>query len=221
MFNKRKKNNSADDSPFLRKGDKLVVLGDKRTCFKVMRECSDRQKELLDTSTLVFSHGSQIFSHYFIKDLPEDRSDPEWKNKAIFFWNSNEPFPGKSLPPHFSNMEQRFFQFTNPQKSGDIQLHSGIVAPWFDQPGGGRKYFCREKAYDLTIEELLQKHIIECMEFVDINELTLEIVTDRSKYYFLSSPPLEFVDAWPALGGKMIPVSLAWELGFLLIARRI
>jgi hypothetical protein len=216
MFGKTKKNNNGEASAFLRKGDKIFVLDDGRTCFKIIRKCSQKQKDWLDVSTLSFVHDAQVFSHYFVKDLPEKRNDPEWKNLAVFFWDFTEPFPKKSLPPHFSKIKQRLFRFV---KTDGIILSGGTVAPWFGQPGGGKKYYCQEKNYELTIEEMLEENIIECLEFVDIKELTSETAINREQYYFLSQTPLEFIDAWPALGGKVIPVSLAWELGLFSIVR--
>lgn len=221
MFWKKKESPPDKEKMQLEKGDMILTFDlDSKTAFKLVRKCTPEQKEQLDVSSLCFVTGRSVFMHYSDDDPVEKRGDPEWENRSIFFWDINETFPKKSLPPYFEQFLVRIFQFPNIEL-GNVHLICGETAPWFGQPGGGYKYYCEENGEKLTIEELRQRQLVEYLEFVELNSTNLEILREREHYFFLASKTLDFIDGLPAINGKVIPISAAYEIGLFTIVRRL
>ena len=157
--------------------------------------------------------------HYGQDGLAEKRGDPEWENQAVFFWDAKETFPRKSLPPNFDLFPKHYFSFTRTDL-GEISLHSGQAAPWFGEPGGGTKYYCEKNGEMLPIGELHRAGLIEYMEIVDFSLITQQMLLDRDHYYFLAADALEFIEGWPAVGGKVVPISIICTVGLCSLIRR-
>jgi hypothetical protein len=216
LFGKKKKRSQRIT---LEKGEKIVSLGDPRIVYKLLFELSDEHKEMLDNSTLWFERGKKIFMHYHREGLPEDRASREWQEQAIFFWDSDEEFPRKSLPPVFETFRKCYFTFKSADL-GDVKIFAATAAPWFDQPGGGTKYSCELENQRLTIDEMLSAGLIEYLNFVQPNEITPKMLKNRERYYFLAADSLDFIDGWPALEGKVLPIHLVYQIGFCTLAER-
>jgi hypothetical protein len=188
--------------------DAVIIALDDAHFLKKHREISDALREALDKSTLVFAV-ADAFMHYMQDGLKEDMNDEGYKNQAVYFWEAKELFPKKSLPPHFEDFPKKYFRTID-----ECEVACGEVAPWFGQPGGGTKYFFAKDDAMMTIAEAEASNIIEYFSFVDLTEDNADILTDRENCYFLNDgKSLDFIEGWPAAGGKHIPLSVAYECG--------
>ena len=221
MFWKKKTTQGKNDpaTHVLPKGEKIVAIDDHHV-YTIANIITEEQRQWLDASTLWFEQGKAVFMHYYQEGLLEKRNDPEWENQAIFFWYANEQFPKKSLPPFFESFTKHYFTFIKTDL-GDISLIDGQVIPWFDQPGGGRKHYCEKGGHKLTIAELFQMNLIEFLEIVEPPKITFQMLQDRDNFYFLAPDSLDFIEGWPAINGKIFPVSLVYEVGLCKLVRRI
>lgn len=202
----------------LNKGDKFISTGDNLGC-KIIRDLTNEQKEAIEKSTILL-RASQLYTHYWTKNLVcKDRNDQEWRNMVMFFWKAEEPFPKKSLPPHFEKIETKYFIFQG--DTSEITLQVGKAMPWFGMPGEGDKHVCLINNEEVTIPELYEKGIIEYLEFVELTNENLAILTNKEEYFFLIDERLTpFRNGNFYLKDKPIPISIAYSIGGIHIIKK-
>lgn len=202
---------------FFEKGTKIISLGENLN-FKVVKTFSQEQKEELNTSTIPILM-TQLYMHYWSEGLVcEDPDDQGWKNQAVFFWNAEEPFPKKSLPPDFETFGVRYFVFVK----YDVLIKGGQVMPWFGMPGLGVKLFCELDNQQITISELSKMGMIEYVESVELTSDNLAILTDGEQYFYLADEKVAQVrDDTFLLHGKYLPIDVAYSIGGLNIVRKV
>ena len=195
----------------LQKGDTFISTGDNYG-FKIIRPLTEEQKERIDKSTILLRTG-QLYMHYWTDNLVcTDRNHPEWQNKVMFFWKSEEPFPKKSLPPGFETFKNKHFLFTGDTSKFSLQV--GQAMPWFGMPGLGEKHVCEMNGQKITIPELNKLGLVEYVEQVELANNNLNILTDRKNYFFLIDDRITpFQNGSFYLKGKPIPIDLAYSIG--------
>ena len=125
----------------------------------MIRKLTEEQREKIDKSTIQLMP-TQLYMHFWNDNLVcEDPNDQEWQNKVMFFWKAEEPFPKKSLPPHFESFKVKNFVFTG--DTSNISLQVGKAMPWFGMPGNGDKHVCEMNGQKVTIPELNKIGIVE------------------------------------------------------------
>lgn len=70
-----------------------------------------------------------------------------------FLGNVGDPYPNRSLAPHSENATYHRYKVMD-----EMEVTTGEIAPWFDQPGGGTqiiKYKPNGKPY--TVKELINE----------------------------------------------------------------
>ena len=218
-----KKNNpiqeKKSDIKTTKEGDVFVSVGDNRG-YKIIRQLSDIQKEKIDKSTIQLM-ASQLYMHYWTDNLICDNpNDQEWQNKVMFFWKAEEPFPKKSLPPHFENFKVKHFVFKG--NSSDVSILVGEAMPWFGMPGQGEKHVCERNGQKISIPELYELNVVQYVEFVELGETNLEILTDRENYLFLIDNRITpFRNGNFYLNDKPIPIDVAYSIGGIHIVKRV
>jgi RHS repeat-associated protein len=71
---------------------------------------------------------------------------------GTFVSPDNTPFPQRSLPPNSESRPYRRCEILKP-----IDVEMGIVAPWFDQPGGGIQYKLPKSITELISEGYIRE----------------------------------------------------------------
>lgn len=213
IFGKKKLNHNSETNKNneLNVGD-TIISTDLNSGYKIIRSLNEEQKESIEKSTLLLRTG-QLFMHYQDNNLEShDRNDPEWQNQMIFFWKAEEPFPKKSLPPHFEKFDKKYFLF-----QGDISalsLKVGEAIPWFGQPGLGEKHVCELHGESVTIPELHQQKLVEYVEKVDLTNTNLALLSDKEHYFFLIDDRITpFYNGSFYLEGKPVSISTAYSIG--------
>ncbi|MDD4604629.1 MAG: glycohydrolase toxin TNT-related protein [Bacteroidales bacterium] len=170
-------------------------------------------KSKIESSTLkLMTH--DLFMHYWSENLIENKSNPEWKNQAIFFFRYKEPFEKQSLPPHFRELQQKTFIVNGLPES--VSVSSGQVMPWFGMPGGGTKYFFQFNDKEIQIKELINKGSLSYVEIVKLSDSNSNILTDRENYFFLmDTSMIQFVKGKFFNNNMEISFSDAVEIGGL------
>jgi hypothetical protein len=203
----------------LQKGDTFISAGD-NIGFKIIRPLTDEQKEKIDKSTILLRTG-QLYMHYWTDNLVcNDRNDPEWQNKVMFFWKAEEPFPKKSLPPEFETFKTRHFLFSG--DTSKISLQVGQAMPWFGMPGLGEKHGCEMNGQNVTIPELYDLGLVEYIEQVELTADNSDILTKRDDYFFLIDDRITpFQNGSFYLKEKPIPIDLAYSIGGIHIIKKV
>ena len=202
----------------LEKGDTFISTGDNYG-YKIIRPLTEAQKDAVDKSTILLRTG-QLYMHYWTDNLiSNDRNDPEWQNKVVFFWKSEELFPKKSLPPEFETFKNKFFLFSGDTSKFSLQV--GQAMPWFGMPGLGEKHVCEISFQKVTIPELNKLGLIEYVEQVELTKENLNILTDRDNYFFLIDERItHFQNGNFYLNDKPISIDLAYSIGGIHIIKK-
>ena len=214
----KKESKAENESVQLNKGEKFVAV-DNESGFRIIRSLTDEQKERIEKSTILL-RTNELYMHYWTTNLIcEDRNDPAWQNKVMFFWRAEEPFPKKSLPPEFETFEIKHFLFND--DTSKISLQVGQAAPWFGMPGLGEKHFCEMNSQKVTIPELNELGIVDYIDQIELTNENLNILTNREEYFFLVDERLTpFQNGNFYLKDKIIPISLAYEIGGIHIVKK-
>lgn len=139
-------------------------------------------RELVNRSTLpLLTH--KLFMHYFDPNAAVDEQNPEWQNQGIFFWTSKEAFERKSLPPHFKNLEKKYFIVN--QLPPNYQVALGKAIPWFGMPGNGDKYYIHEAEKQLTLDKLAAQQVISYVKRIELIQENANVLHDRLNYRLL------------------------------------
>ncbi len=91
---------------------------------------------------------------------PGTRLDRYGNPTGSFLAPESDSFPSRSLAPHSEQAPYYVYEVID-----DLEVTSGKIAPWFDQPGGGTqfiKYHSNGETY--TIEELIREKFIKQIE---------------------------------------------------------
>ncbi len=202
----------------LMKGDKFVSTVE-NIGYKILRNLTEEQKERIEKSTILLRTG-QLYMHYWTDNLIcADRNDQEWQNKVMFFWKAEEPFPKKSLPPHFEKFKVKHFLFEG--DTSKISLQVGQAIPWFGMPGLGEKNVCEMNGDKITIPELNKLGIVEYIEQVELTNDNFEILTDKESYLFLIDERITpFQNGNFYLNGQPIPINVAYSVGGIHIIKK-
>lgn len=125
-----------------------------------------------------------LFMHYFSPNTPPNPNDQGWQNQAIFFWEADETFERKSLPPVFQTYDELYFIVQS--QANNITVQSGTTFPWFGMPGGASKYaFILNEQQKIPLQQLAQQGIIQYLKIISINENNSHFLQKRGEYYFL------------------------------------
>ncbi|NCT08479.1 MAG: TNT domain-containing protein [Flavobacteriia bacterium] len=219
LFGKKKVENKNDtETVELKKGDKFVSADD-NIGYKISRDLTEQQKERIEKSTILLRTG-QLYMHYWTDNLIcTDKNDQEWRNKVMFFWKAEEPFPKKSLPPIFETFKVKHFLFEG--DTSNISVQVGQAMPWFGMPGLGEKHVCEINGEKVTIPELNKLGKVNYIEQIDLTNDNLEILTDKENYFFLIDERLTpFKNGNFYLNEKSIPIILAYSVGGIHIIRK-
>lgn len=155
----------------------IKVTGDNSTS-----KFSSELRDKIESSTLqLLTH--DLFMHYSSENLVENFSNPEWQNQAIYFWRNDEPFEKKSLPPHFNDLQHKFFIINGLPQS--VSASGGAAIPWFGMPGEGIKYFFQSNGQLIPIKELAANDNLSYVEVIELSNSTPDIFKDRGNYFFL------------------------------------
>lgn len=188
------------DGVFISIGDNYV----KKANFIVEKE--DAKK--LNAINLNIIYG-KIFMHYSIDYFKDNIDDNIYRHTNIYFWDYDEVFEKKSLPPIFKDADEKYFIFLK-----SVIINSEIVTPWFDQPGLGIRYSAEINDLEIPISQMYQENTIvsvsEVLRTNSINNsciflLSDEIDVDENQDFYLDK--------------YKIPKHIAYELGFLKILK--
>ncbi|MDP9955728.1 glycohydrolase toxin TNT-related protein [Epilithonimonas hungarica] len=212
IFNKDKKET-------LRKGE-ILVSADNETFYKEIRSLSPDLSEKIVQSTIPLFVG-QLYSHYLSDNVEQlDIHHPERENQTVFFWNAEETFEKKSLPPHFEKMPVKYFIIVG--ESQTIQMQSAQAMPWFGMPGLGTKFCFTENENRLEIQDLEKRNIIQYLNIEDITDDSFHNLNDREYYIFLVDERIvKYQDNNFYLNQKIIPIDLAYKIGGIHLAKKI
>lgn len=217
--NKKKTSSSEVENPDLQTNEMFISTGD-NFGFKIIRTLSEQQVNQIENSTILLRTG-QLYVHYWEDGLVcNDRNDPEWQNKVMFFWKYEEPFPKRSLPPEFLNFNIKCFLFC-----GDIKKISFKVAkamPWFGMPGLGDKHVCELDGIKITVPEMNKQGLVEYFEHIELTNDNLDILTNKEDYLFLIDESLTpFKNGSFYLKGQPILISDAYRIGGIHIIKKV
>ena len=88
------------------------------------------------------------------------------KDTGKFLAPANSTFESRALPPISETQNYTKYKVLKP-----IEVKSGGIAPWFDQPGGGIQYFTDSVIKDMdgnmveaTVKNLLENGYIQIIE---------------------------------------------------------
>lgn len=135
----------------------------------------------LNASSLQFmTH--KLFMHYVDKNTKPDSQDPAWLNQGVFFWNNEEVFEKKSLPPEFKSYSKYSFFIKNLPES--VKVSKSQAIPWFGMEGNGDKYCFTVKDSMVALSNIYSSGIIQYIKFVTLTEKNLDILQKRKLYMF-------------------------------------
>lgn len=189
------------------------LFGKKNTNPKSNSSSTPKLEELIEKSTiLILTH--QLFMHHKVNNLVDDPNNPAWKNQAIYFWNGNEKFERKSLPPEFRNYPKHYFIVNQAPK--DLLLNKGQAMPWFGMEGHGDKYFFSQDGIEIRLDVLAKNNIVQ---YVEMPTLTIEntaMLNDKENYFWLMNTELiSYQNNNFQHNGKTISITKAVEMGGL------
>ncbi len=192
---------------------------DNSTCLSVdninshllIKNISDNEKSEIDNSNLRFIQ-RQLFMHYDMENIEYDEDDPVWQNTSLYFWQAEEPFPKKSLPPMFEELTHKYFVFNT-----TINLESFLVTPWFDQPGLGEKYSAIVESKKTPLANLYESKIISYINH--ISDLTLDKLTNDDYYFLVDERIVTFKDNRLYLDEQIVPNHVAYIIGGIHLVR--
>jgi len=219
LFGSKKKNDSKlTEIVTLQKGEAVVSTGD-NNIFKVIRSLTDKQKDQIRESTILLRTG-QLYMHYQTEYLESvDRTDQEWQNRVMFFWEAEEPFEKKSLPAHFETFVKMYFLFCG--DTSKINLKVAQAVPRFDMPGLGNKYVCEISGEEITIPELSKLGLVEYIEMVELTDDNQDILTNKDDYFFLVDDRITpFENGNFYLRGEPITIDVAYSIGGIHIIKK-
>ncbi|MCF6132226.1 hypothetical protein [Flavobacterium wongokense] len=200
----------ATDEVFTVAADKDIVIAD-TIGYEIVRPLTDAQREAVYNSTIYISNG-QLYMHYYTDGLKEDRDNPEWQNKVLFFWTAEEEFPKKSLPAAFETYKHKHFIFSGDTEG--IQLQVGKAIPWFGMPGEGKKHACLIDGKMVSIPELNKMGLVDYIEMVELTDSNLNILTNQEEYYLLVDERITpYEDGNFYLNGRSVPIDVAYSVG--------
>jgi hypothetical protein len=199
-------------------GDEFISTGG-TDGFKFIRLLTEEQRERIKQSTILLRTG-QPYMHYWTDNLIcNDRNDPAWQNKVMFFWKAGEPFPRKSLPPEFETFAIKTFLFTGDTSKISVQVAQAM--PWFGMPGLGEKHVCERNGQKVSIPELHTLGFIEYFETEELTKDNLHILTNREDYFFLVDERVTpFQNGNFYLKDKPISIDLAYGIGGIHVIKR-
>lgn len=212
LFNKEKKE-------ILQKGE-ILVSADDETFYKEVRSLSpDLSKKIIQSTIPLFV--GQLYCHYLSDNVESlDSHHPERENQTIFFWNAEETFEKKSLPPHFDKMPVKYFIIVGQNQT--ITMQSAEVMPWFGMPGLGTKFCFTESDSMLEIQDAKEHGIIQYLAVEDITEDNLQNLNDRENFIFLVDERIvNYQNNNFYLNQKVIPIDLAYKIGGIHLAKKI
>jgi hypothetical protein len=206
------------DTVVLQKGDTFISTGDNYG-YKIIRQLTEEQRKQIEKSTILLRTG-QLYMHYWTDNLVcVDRNDQEWRNKVMFFWKAEEPFPKKSLPREFETFKTKHFLFQG--DTSIISLLVGQAAPWFGMPGLGEKHSCEINGEKVTIPELNKLDLVEYIEHVELTNENLDILTNKEDYFFLVDDRITpFQNGNFYLKENVIPIDMAYSIGGIHIIKK-
>ena len=206
------------DTVVLQKGDTFISTGDNYG-YKIIRQLTEEQRKQIEKSTILLRTG-QLYMHYWTDNLVcVDRNDQEWRNKVMFFWKAEEPFPKKSLPREFETFKTKHFLFQG--DTSIISLLVGQAAPWFGMPGLGEKHSCEINGEKVTIPELNKLDLVEYIEHVELMNENLDILTNKEDYFFLIDDRITpFQNGNFYLKENIIPIDMAYSIGGIHIIKK-
>lgn len=216
LFGKKSVDIATDDTqkikPISLEIDDQIIASNNEIMHKVIRNLTDVQRQKLEEATLLLQI-DQLYTHYWTDDLQNsDKENPEWKNKVQFFWENEEPFPKKSLPPPFETFMHKYFFFKG--DIADLLLQYGEVIPWFGMPGGGTKFFCIYKNEEHTVPELHELGFIQYVEKVELTKENLNILVDKENYrFYINSRIFKFKNGQLFMHDAPISFSDAYQIG--------
>lgn len=179
---------------------------------------SPELKALVEKSPLkIMTH--RLFMHYLSDNLVEEPGNPAWENQAVFFWDYDESFEKKSLPPEFKKYPEQFFISIREFPAG-MSIKAGEMIPWFGMPGGGIKYFVEFQEAKVPIKELLDKEIFQKVEIITLTEKNSTVLQNVHEYFFLmDKKKIQFNSGKFFYNNAEIQFSDAYERGFFTIIR--
>jgi hypothetical protein len=206
------------DTVVLQKGDTFISIGDNYG-YKIIRQLTEEQRKQIEKSTILLNTG-QLYMHYWTDNLVcTDRNDQEWRNKVMYFWKAEEPFPKKSLPQEFETFKTKNFLFEG--DTSKISLLVGQAAPWFGMPGLGEKFSCEINGEKVTIPELNKLDLVEYIEHVELTNENFDILTNKDEYFFLVDERITpFQNGNFYLKENIIPIDMAYSIGGIHIIKK-
>lgn len=155
----------------------------------------------------------RLFMHYFSPEATPNPSDQAWKNQGIFFWDVDEPFERKSLPPVFQTYQKLFFYVQ--AEIPNVSVMQMTTIPWFGMPGGGTKYaFTLNEKQEIPLQELSKQGMIQYLQIFPINENTAHLLQKRGEYYFfMDVKKVQYKDRQFYFEGQAVEFSEAVRLG--------
>ena len=223
LFGKKKKDENVPHQKEIKKeqletGDTFISTGN-NDAYRIIRPLTPLQQTKIDKSTILL-RASQLYMHYWTDHLVcEDPDDQDWLNKVMFFWKAEEPFPKKSLPPIFETFKVKNFLFTG--NTSIISLKGGQVMPWYGMPGLGEKLFCEINGQKITIPELNKLGLVDYVDFIELADDNVDILTNREDYFFLIDNRITpFQKGNFYLNGTPIPIYVAYSIGGIHIVKK-
>jgi hypothetical protein len=224
LFGKKKSNKTESnitdkETTTVQKGTVLISTGN-QVAYEVIRPLTDELREKIEQSTILLRTGP-LYMHYWTENIEcPDREDQEWQNKVMFFWKAEEPFPKKSLPPHFETFQTKHFLFEG--NISNISLQVAQAMPWFGMPGLGEKHVCKMNGEAVTIPELNALGLVAYLEPIELTKENLNILTEKEHYFFLIDERLTpFQNGQFYLNERSISISDAYSIGGIHIVRKI
>jgi len=175
----------------------------------------DKLVDALNSSTLQFmTH--KLMMHYYDKGTAVDPNDPAWLNQGVFFWNIDEKFERKSLPPEFKTYSK--FPFFIKQIPEDIKISKSQAIPWFGMEGNGDKYCFVKEEKMLPIANANALGAIHYFKFKELTESNIDILQKRELYMLhFKEDSLKYDRGLFYVGTKQISIAKAYEEGLFKI----
>jgi len=208
-----------DKREILQKGE-ILFSADDETFYKQVRNLSPDLSEKVVQSTIPLFVG-QLYSHYLSENVERlDPYHPERENQTVFFWNAEETFEKKSLPPHFDKMPVKYFIVVGESQS--VNLQSAEVMPWFGMPGLGTKFCFIENEERVEIQDLAERRVIQYLNVENITDDNFQNLNDKEHFIFLIDERIvKYQNNNFYLNQKVIPIDLAYKIGGIHLAKKI
>lgn len=189
----------------------MVGVGESRL-FEAICELTPELQLAIENSSLRIRKG-QIFMHYPCpNDVKNIVHEQELFNRNFCFWEAEEQFEKKSLPEQFATYETRNFMVNSIPDS--ISCKSGIVAPWFGMPGGGKKYFFESSQNAIELSTMHENRYIDYIKQIPNSDLNDAILNDAKKHVLVyDNNLLQFSNGSFMLDGYAMPLSMGFQIG--------